>query len=79
MERKGKQEKNGPLCLFLILFITNGLDADLQAVLCKLDILLLHGLFSLVGEIVCPEVHLSVCVSQCVAFEHEDSDWYLTW
>lgn len=59
--------KNAPLCSVCVFLLAHLFDSDLHAVFCEHDILLLHRLLSLVGEIVGPEVHLSghVSTSRC--------------
>lgn len=57
--RLGKRiEENAPLCSVCIFFLAHLFDSDLHAVFCEHDVLLLHGLLSLMGKIVGPEVHL---------------------
>lgn len=51
-------EENAPLCSVCIFLLAHLFDSNLHAVLCEHDVLFLHGLLSLAGEIVGPEVHL---------------------
>jgi hypothetical protein len=59
-----KVEKNTPLRPIRIFLLTHLLDTDFHAILCEANVFLLHVVFSLVGEIVGPDVHLfCFCVS----------------
>jgi hypothetical protein len=52
------ERDNTPLRFIRIFLLTHLLDTDFHAIFRKADVLLFHVGFSLVGEIVGPEVHL---------------------